>query len=46
MCSGLKCQLQECEEVIQKLKDALEKRENEAEILRVQIDRIEVRKMR
>ena len=41
MCSGLKCQLQECEEVIRDIKEALEKRENEAAILRWQIDRIE-----
>ena len=41
MCTGLKSILKECEEEICKLKNALNKRENEAEILRAQIDRIE-----
>lgn len=40
MCTGLKCQLEECEESIKALKEALEKKESEAEILRLQIDRI------
>ena len=39
MCTGLKSILEECEEEICKLKNALAKWENEAEILRLQIDR-------
>ena len=39
MCSGLKCQLQECEDIIKELKASLDAKENEAEILRLQIDR-------
>lgn len=39
MCSGLKCQLQECEEYIQQLKEALKEKENEAEVLKLRIDR-------
>ncbi len=40
MCTGLKCQLDECEDSIKELKQALEEKENEAEILRMQIDRL------
>ena len=39
MCTGWKCELEECEEVIKELKEALERKENEAKILRLQIDR-------
>ena len=44
MCTGLKCQLEECEDSIEKLRDALEKKENEAEILRMQIEGVKLRR--
>jgi hypothetical protein len=40
MSTGLECQLEECEDSIRELKTELERKENEAEILRLQIDRI------
>lgn len=39
MCSGFECQLEECEDSIKELKEALTQKEIEATILRLQIDR-------
>jgi hypothetical protein len=38
MSTGLECQLEECEDSINELKSELVRKENEAEILRLQIE--------